>query len=94
MKLDKDEVIVRNANNDQFILNTATKKYRPLPIEKEQITKNADFDFCDTVMRLAKSEYAAGKHPSLGVAIESIVKQYPELYEEYSKTNTKVCRGD
>jgi hypothetical protein len=94
MELDKDEVIVRNANGEQFILNVVTKKYRHLPVEKEKINKTANFDFCDTVMRLAKSEFEAGKHPSLGVAIESIVKQYPQLYEDYTLKNTRVCRGD
>lgn len=94
MKLDKNEIIVKNQKGEEFILNTVTKQMRIIPIEKEQINKQEEFNFCDMVMKIAKNEFEAGKHQSLSAAIESVVKDCPELYEHYSRKNTKIVRSD
>lgn len=95
MKLDKDEIIVKNVKGEEFVLNTTTKKCRPLPIEKQQIRKEWDSKtFADSIIKLAKEEFAAGKHKTLIDAYDSIINQYPEGYEQYSKENMQNRRSD
>jgi hypothetical protein len=93
MKLDKDEVVIKNADNEIFIMNMTTRKCRPIPgekpVEKEQPKKAwSSKNFSESIIKLAKEEFAAGKHKTLMDAYSSIINQYPEGYVQYSKENT------
>lgn len=93
MKLGKTEVVIKNAEGEIFIMDILTRMCRPIPgemsVKKEQ-TKKAwnSVNFADSIVKLAKEEFAAGKHKTLIDAYSSIINQYPEGYEQYSKENT------
>lgn len=95
IEMNKDETVIKNIDGTEYILNTKTMKIRPLPIDKQQITTQWDSaNFADSIIKLAKEEFNAGKHKTLIDAYDSVINQYPEGYEQYSKENTKVCRGN
>ncbi|MDD4591200.1 MAG: hypothetical protein PHG06_12365 [Parabacteroides sp.] len=103
MKIARNEIVIKTRDDDLLIMNIETRKCRPIPaenpVEKELPTEPpkkawSSANFSDSIIKLAKEEFVAGKHKTLGDALTTIINQYPEGYEQYSKEHTKKCQGD